>query len=439
MTDDTRSAKDLGVRLPEPKPEYDGPHQAGIADPRWPADGYPPELPDDATRRSAYDAHYRGTLRPQKCLTVLGADVAATGRDGLRELLVSLSRVADAGMRKPPSREHMLPFEYGNVPESYRATVAVGFGASLFLTPAGHDRFGIRHRKPRQLRRMPRLTGDHPDFRPEATATDLCVIVASDHPYVNVAITRGLVERFRPAGAIVPRWLEEGFSRPDRREFLRFDDGLANLKAWPENDLDRLTFVDRGADEPAWCAGGSYLAYRKIRENLPLWEAMPDEEQERRIGRRKKDGVPLSAPDPNDPLTPVFAGPTVEGGCPLDAHIRKVQPRRPGTDLFGVADLDRRFLRRAYPFFDGLDPDGTRTVAGLQFLAFMRDPAEQFEFVTHMWQHNPHFPQPGTGPDALLDPANPVLSVVGGGYYFCPPAPRGKGDYLGRALVERDD
>src|SRR5262249_49252803 len=113
------------------------------------------------------------------------------------------------------------------------------------------------------------------------------------------------------------------------------------------------------------------------------------------------------------------------------AHIRKVQPRRQGLDFTGVADLDRRFLRRGYPYFEGLDSQGNVS-CGLLFLAFMHDLRKQFEWVVQNWQLNPDFPRTHTGIDALYE--HDILSNVTGGYYFCPPAPTGRADFVGSAL-----
>jgi deferrochelatase/peroxidase EfeB len=72
-------------------------------------------------------------------------------------------------------------------------------------------------------------------------------------------------------------------------------------------------------------------------------------------------------------------------------HIRKVQPRRGGRDLLGVGDLKRRFLRRGYPCFEGLDEAG-RARCGLLFLAYMRDLRKQFGADV---ANEPQFSRPG--------------------------------------------
>ena len=224
-----------------------------------------------------------------------------------------------------------------------------------------------------------------------------------------------------------------GFARPDLREHLGFDDGIANLRAADDNPLHKLVYVDPACLEPRWCIGGTYVVYRKIRENLPVWEELKEPEQERIIGRKKDTGAPLAEADPQNELLPDFSGDPKGQRTALDAHIRKVQPRRPHPDLFGVPDLDRRFHRRPYPFFDGqLESAGQPVDAGLHFIAYMRSIRSQFEHVATMWQFNPNFPEPNTGLDSLYQ--REILSTADGGYYFCPPGIRDKSDFVGSGL-----
>lgn len=425
--------------LPRQAPFYGGRFQNGITDPLWPV-----ETPEEVAREdeAKYD-DYRGRIDPQKFVMMVRADVLAKDRDELRHLLESLTDFAHGAMEKKPSRSHLRALAYSEVPATWRVTVTVGLGATLFLDSTGFDRYGIRSARPRHLKVCPGFPGDAPDFHPAERASDLIVAVASDHPYVNVAIVRDLAERFsgrfrRQHGGSGPilevRSIEQGFGRPDKREFLRFDDGIENLRAHPIGPLERLVYVGAEDPEPAWCRDGSYLVYRKIREHMPVWEAFAETKQEGMIGRKKRTGRPLSRKVAgDDELTPVYPDPTDPADGPLSAHIRKVQPRRPGTDLFGLDDVERRFLRRPYPFVEGLDGEGGFT-NGLLFLAFMKSIQRQFEHVTNMWQMNPDFPVPGTGIDALF--ARGVLSTVDGGYYFCPPAPTDEKDFLGSGIFE---
>ena len=395
-------------------------HQSGITDPIWPV-----ETPPGVDERAYLD--YRGRVFQQNFSSIVAADVSCKTTDELKTTLDALSKFVRRQLDRRPSREHLPALDL--VPETYRVTITVGFGTSLFLTQGGDDRFGLRGLRPRCLKPMPSFFGDAEEFRPEATESDLLLSICSDHPYVNAAIVRYLA-----AGDEVPklqvRRVETGFHRPDKREFLRFDDGIENLRNGPDGqELDELVYVSETDDEPEWCVGGSYMVYRKIREDLPRWEKLLDEEQTLMIGRHKDTGKPLSDKTTGlRGMTPMFQGDTK---TPLTAHIRKVQPRRDELDFMGRDDLTRRFLRRVYPFFDGIDNDG-QVMVGLHFLAFMKSLRDQFQWITQMWQTNPDFPVKGTGRDALLDEG--ILEAVAGGYYFCPPGPSSSDDFIGSGL-----
>ncbi len=432
LTSNSSNSRRLSVSIEAPLPRklYSSIHQNGITDPAWSID-----VPEGVTEEE-YE-RYRGAIDRQGFVTIMTADLKATSKEELEELLRKLTDFVYFEMARKPSERRMRPLDPRRLPKSYRLTITMGFGASLFLTEEGDDRFDIRHLKPSALKQMISLPGDAPGFSPADSASDLIFVVASDHPYVNIHIARRLTKHID--ARITVKHLEQAFSRPDLLEFLGFEDGTDNIRNWPQDDMDRLVYVTERENEPDWCVGGSYLVYRKIREHLPVWENLAHhkeemiKKQEGIIGRHKDTGQPLSRKKgPPDKLTPIFPDPADPKDGPLNAHIRKVQPRRPYPDIFGVDDLDRRFLRRPYSnYIDGVDENG-EIRSGLNFIAFMRNIREQFEYVATMWQMNPDFPVKGTGIDALY--AHNILSTIYGGYYFCPPAPRNRNDFIGSAL-----
>ncbi len=415
-----------------PLPFYQGPFQSGISDPRYPL--YPP---DDIAKPVRYE-RYKGIIDKQKCCTIMRGNVLCTKREELKVLLEIISDYSYRAMVKLPSKNNLLPLDHSKIPETYRVTVTVGFGYSLFVDPTGYDRFGIRGQKPKYLKPMPAFPGDVYDLRPDQS--DIIVVIASDSEYVNVSIARYFTEKInveclkRTPNSRTKKFfsvekVDRGFGRPDEREFLRFNDGIDNLRSGI--DLERLVYVDKRDGEPDWCINGSYLVYRKIREMMPVWEAFSDKTQSDMIGRDKKTSEPLSRKKTGIAnLTPVYPDHKNERDGKLNAHIRKVQPRRAEPDLFGIQDLDRRFLRRPYPFYDGVENNQSKN--GLHFIAYMKNIQQQFEHVTNMWQMNEHFPVKDTGIDALY--AKGVLQTIGGGYYFCPPAPRNSRSFLGSEM-----
>lgn len=416
-----------------PNPILNGPFQPGITDPQWPV-AIPDTLAGDKEASERYLLERAGRADPQNFFTAVTADVAVSTRGELKELFKSLTSFVCAQMTREPNNNHIPVLK--EIPKTYRVTITIGLGAGLFITNDGDDRFGLRHHKPKWLRTMPKVTGDK--FEPAATATDLIFIIASDHPYVNVSIARALSqgnwgEQGVKEQRLKVRTVDQGFARPDRREFLRFDDGIDNLSNLRDRELDKFVYVAPEDGEPAWAVNGAYLVWRKIKENLPIWEAFATAHQEGMIGRKKDTGKPLSHQTEGvQGMTPVYPKADDEKDGPLTAHIRKMQPRRQGVDLMGVADLDRRFLRRGYPFFDGIDSKG-EVLCGLLFMAFMRDLRKQFEWPVESWQTNPDFPKPGTGIDMMY--GSGVLSNISGGYYFCPPAPDySAGGFIGMEL-----
>ncbi len=460
------------IYIPNPLPTklYQQPYQSGITDPYWPR-----SLPEDLELKEAeiirylrsqieagrmnpfseeewadlkmemkdlagkYDSDYGGRVDKQKYLCIMRANVTAQSRRELEQVLTMLTQWSYEEMEKHPSKKHVAVLE--EIPDSYRVTITLGLGATLFVDGTGFDRYGIRARKPTFLKVMPSFAGDDEDFDPKDRSSDLIVLISSDHPYVNVAVVRFFAEYFNKrfsekyqAGGShdVLEWIgvEQGFARKDKREYLKFDDGIDNIRMG--DALERLVYVDESDNEPPWCRNGTYLVYRKIREHMPIWEAFKPEAQSGMIGRHKGSGLPLSRERAgHDQLTPVYPDPKDARDGPLTAHIRKVQPRRPNPDLFGINDQERRFLRRPYPFFDGLEPGG-QAINGLHFLAFMKSIQQQFEHVVNMWQMNPHFPMADVGVDALYGQG--VLSTIDGGYYFCPPAPKNPDDFIGAGI-----
>ncbi len=97
----------------------------------------------------------------------------------------------------------------------------------------------------------------------------------------------------------------------------------------------------------------------------------PLREQEQIFGRRKSTGAPLDGRKESD--LPDYGRDPEGRVTPLDSHIRRANPRTPGSE-------DSVLLRRSYNTDHGLAPDGTLDV-GLAFCCYQRDIARQFATV----------------------------------------------------------
>jgi deferrochelatase/peroxidase EfeB len=205
-------------------------------------------------------------------------------------------------------------------------------------------------RRPVRLRTLPPFAGDALD--PARSGGDLAMQVCARRADDAAAALRRLTDA--ADGGVVARWEQAGelgrapgdgpASTP--RDPLGFRDGTHNLRR--PRDLDRYVWVDRG-DRSAM-AGGTYLVVRRIELGLDAWHALPVTEQEAIIGRQRDSGAPPGGRREFDPA-PLAAFP--EG-----SHVRLAAPRSGPTPPM---------LRRSYGF-----------PGGLLFLAFMRDPAQQF-------------------------------------------------------------
>lgn len=224
---------------------------------------------------------------------------------------------------------------------------------------------------------------------------------------------------------------------------------------YPRQDPDDAELTQDPADtrtEPEWARDGSYLVYRRLRQDVAAFERFLDhgaaslaaqgftDVDRERFGAmcvgRWKDGAPVArAPDDphpeiaadrrasqsflfakdtrpvawKDPTRPTdtFPSAMMDGDgqrCPLSAHIRKVNPRDEGTDVGqGARTLRRRILRRGVtygPRYEaGKNEDADR---GLLFLCYQSSITDQFEFVWRAWANATNTPRADAGIDPII-------------------------------------
>ncbi|THJ67131.1 deferrochelatase/peroxidase EfeB [Arthrobacter echini] len=374
-----------------------------------------------ALRYPFHGEHQAGIVTPaQDRLHFAAFDVTTDSRDALVELLRAWTDAA-AAMTAGELVGAGSPLPYDAPPDdtgealgldTAGLTITIGFGPSLFEKD-GVDRFGLRDRQPRELRRLPHFPADNLD---EARSDgDLCVQACANDPQVAVHAIRNLARI--GFGTVAMRWAQLGFGRTSStstaqatpRNLFGFKDGTSNLKAEEPEDLADFVWVQE-ADDPAasWLTGGSYLVARRISMRIETWDRTSLREQETLIGRDRVDGAPLSGG--TEFSEPDFAlagrdGPII----PMDSHVRLAHPtHNNGTKM----------LRRGYNFTDGADALG-RLDAGLFFIAFVREPQSRYVPLQTTLSRD----------DALME----YLEHTGSGLWAIPPGAT-EGTYLGQSL-----
>jgi Dyp-type peroxidase family len=224
---------------------------------------------------------------------------------------------------------------------------------------------------------------------------------------------------------------------------------------YPGAGADPLTPGAIKLPGPAWSRNGSYLVFRRLRQDVPAWRSfvtsfadglsrrpgftgVNGEWLASRLVGRWPSGAPVSRlPDHDDealgvdrlanndfgfaadarsaPLAaalgrgdwPEATADPVGLTCPLAAHIRKVNAREAANDMGGRhASFDRRILRRGLPFGPALeDPCGDDPVngnRGLLFTCYQASIQDQFEFLCSAWSSNAKRPRSPSGFDMII-------------------------------------
>lgn len=380
--------------------------------------------PVDAVRYDFHGEHQSGVTTPmQDHLHFAALDLTTDSREALITLLQQWSLAADAMMSGRPVGE------FGAVNGPYDAppqdtgealdlatsglTITIGMGPTLFRTADGRDRFGLAARKPAGLNPLPHFPGDA--TIPELSGGDLCIQACADDAQVAVHAVRNLVRIAFGTAAV--RWSQMGFGKssatthesPTPRNMFGFKDGTNNIVNTDAAALEDFVWAP-AQEEPAWMAGGTYLAVRKIRMTIETWDRTSLREQEGVFGRTKLEGAPLSGG--TETTVPDFTAEGREGDplIPVDSHVALAHP---------TANDGHRILRRAYNYTDGSDGLG-RLDAGLFFLAFQRDLDKQFIPMQMRLSRS--------------DRMNEYVRYIASAAFAIPPGAVRPGDFVGQGL-----
>ncbi|MFF2324903.1 MULTISPECIES: Dyp-type peroxidase [unclassified Streptomyces] len=293
-----------------------------------------------------HGARQAGVTAPQQPAThLLSLDLpqtsAATGRKILRSVLDTLTLTLATAASDAPSDPRL---QGGG---ATRLTSLVGIGPALATR--------LELNVPASLGMLPPFPGDRLD--PHRSNGDLLIQLCAADRW-TLTIVSELVGRAAHAAGAVPRWTQSGFlplmpPGTTPRNLFGSKDGIAN----PDHAAaEQWIWGPPGAHR-----NGTVLVYRRIRMDVTGFAALPEGEHDRVIGRRARDGVPLSGTAEHDEPDIYAKNPDGSYVIPATAHVRLASPR---------FDAGARMLRRSYSYDDG------PTDRGLLFCAFMRDPAQ---------------------------------------------------------------
>jgi putative iron-dependent peroxidase len=203
-----------------------------------------------------------------------------------------------------------------------------------------------------------------------STAGDLLFHIRSARMDLCFELAALITGRLRGAASIVDE--THGFRYFDNRDLLGFVDGTEN----PQGPaVDRATLI--GAEDPQ-VAGGSYVIVQKYLHDLDAWNALPVEQQELVIGRRKLSDVELT-----------------DDVKPSSAHNAL-------TSITGADGEEIQILRDNMPF-------GTLGTAefGTYFIGYARSPEPIEQMLRNMFLGDP----PGNY-DRILDFSRAVTGTL---------------------------
>ncbi|WP_276355122.1 iron uptake transporter deferrochelatase/peroxidase subunit [Cohnella caldifontis] len=353
-----------------------------------------------------YGEHQAGIITPQQTYMYLASfRITAADRAAVIRLFRDWTKFADlstaGGTMKTGDNPMLPPSDTGetlDLPAS-RLTVTFGFGPTFFRLD-GKDRFGIANKAPLYLKDIPRMPKDHLDS--SLSGGDVCIQVCAEDQQVAFHAVRNFIRL--STGSASVNWLQEGFISGGNggqtpRNLFGFKDGTANaLHQTPEGFRN---VVWAGPDEPAWMQGGTYMAYRKVRMLLEVWDRSSLSDQEDTFGRYKESGSAYGKKDEFDAVDP--------SKLPADSHVR-------------LAKNSKQLIhRRGYSYTDGVDPRTGNVNAGLLFISFQRNPDEQFIPMLRLMQSQ--------------DKLNEYTEHIASGMFACPGGLR-EGQYIGQSILE---
>jgi porphyrinogen peroxidase len=227
------------------------------------------------------------------------------GEDVVRDLLPDLSGLGrSVGFRIPEGQ----------------LQVVTGIGSDAWDRLFGGPR-------PRELHPFRALAGAR--HQAPATPGDLLFHIRANRMDLCFEFATQVMRRL--AGAVAVADEVQGFRYFDERDLIGFVDGTES----PGGRAGLEAAIASADDEPDF-AGGSYVIVQKYLHDLPAWNALTIEDQERAIGRSKLDDIEM--PDDVKPANSHVALNTITGPDGEErAIVRANMPfGNPGAAEFGT-------------------------------------------------------------------------------------------------------
>ncbi|KAH7348734.1 peroxidase TAP [Rhexocercosporidium sp. MPI-PUGE-AT-0058] len=287
------------------------------------------------------------------------------------------------------------------------------------------------------------LTLWEPKFRDESIH-GVILITGSSHPKLKEALDKvKKIFKVGEEGASITEVIQlEGHVRPGDiagHEHFGFADGIAQpavdgvptvVHRGTDTIHQGVILVGRGGDKlkdqrPLWALDGSFLAFRKLKQNVPEFQKFLDDEAVNtgltsellgaKLVGRWKSGAPVE----NFPLAgdlnaakAIATDSSVndnfrydqnvkQQNCPYAAHTRKTNPR----DDIAFNDKDdqhqiHRIIRREYGPEVTDEEEATSTSSadpklerGLLFACYQSNLSNGFSFIQKLWANNTAFPR----------------------------------------------
>ena len=280
--------------------------------------------------------------------------------------------------------------------DAQNLTITIGYGQTFFEKD-GVDRFGLREKTPQHLKPMPKIA--HDSLQENLCDGDILFQICADDRQVCFHAVRNLIRM--SSGRATVRFLENGFIKGGKGETPRnlfgFKDGTANVEHDTRAGYNEVVWAN--ATEPNWFQNGSYLGYRKIKMLLEIWDRSSLTDQEDTFGRHKVSGAAYGRKDEFEPV--------ILSKQPVDSHVKLAK------------DIKKQMHRRAFSYQNGIDELTGNIDAGLLFVAFTKNPSEQYIPMLQLM--------------GKKDKLNEYTLPIGNGLYACQSGLK-KGEYFGQQL-----